>query len=74
MDLRAHRGCFETLQRKLDLPDLFLAISLGAIAIEAALGGLSLIKARYRPKPRACSADALRAACRAASLIVSPIR
>ena len=50
MDLRAHRGCFETLQRKFDLPDLFLAISLGAIAIEAALGGLSLIKARYRPK------------------------
>ena len=38
------------MQRKFNLPDLFLAISLGAIAIEAALGGLSLIKARYRPK------------------------
>jgi hypothetical protein len=38
------------LQRKFNLPDLFLAISLGMIAIEAALGSLSLIKARYRPK------------------------
>jgi sterol desaturase/sphingolipid hydroxylase (fatty acid hydroxylase superfamily) len=36
------------LQRKFNLPDLFLAISLGMIAIEAALGSLSLIKARYR--------------------------
>jgi sterol desaturase/sphingolipid hydroxylase (fatty acid hydroxylase superfamily) len=38
------------VQRKFNLPDLFLAISLGAIAIEAALGSLSRIKARYRAK------------------------
>ncbi|HWJ34916.1 MAG TPA: hypothetical protein VNR70_06600 [Steroidobacteraceae bacterium] len=33
---------------KFDLPDLFLAISLGMIAMEAALGSLTVIKARYR--------------------------
>ncbi len=38
------------MHRKLNLPDLFLAISLAMIAIEAALGGLSLIKAKYRAK------------------------
>jgi hypothetical protein len=36
------------MQRKFDLPDLFLAVSLGMIAIEAALGSISLITAAYR--------------------------
>jgi sterol desaturase/sphingolipid hydroxylase (fatty acid hydroxylase superfamily) len=36
------------MHRKVDLPDLFLAISLFMIAIEAALGSFSIIKARYR--------------------------
>jgi len=36
------------MHRKFNLPDLFLAIFLGMIAIEAALGAFSLIGARYR--------------------------
>ncbi len=32
------------MRRGLNLPDLFLAISLGLIALEAALAGLSVIK------------------------------
>jgi len=38
------------MHRKLNLPDLFLAISLAMIALEATLGGLSLINAKYRAK------------------------
>ena len=36
------------MHRKLNLPDLFLAISLAMIALEAALAGLALINAKYR--------------------------
>jgi sterol desaturase/sphingolipid hydroxylase (fatty acid hydroxylase superfamily) len=36
------------MHRKLNLPDLFLAISLAMIALEATLGGFSLINAKYR--------------------------
>jgi len=36
------------VHRGLNLPDLFLAISLGLIALEAALARWSVIKAKYR--------------------------
>jgi hypothetical protein len=36
------------MHRKFNVPDLFLAISLGMIAIEAALGAFSLIGTRDR--------------------------
>jgi len=38
------------VHRGLNLQDLFLAISLGLIALEAALASGSLIKAKYRAK------------------------
>jgi sterol desaturase/sphingolipid hydroxylase (fatty acid hydroxylase superfamily) len=38
------------MHRKLNLPDLFLAISLVMIALEAALGSLAVIKARYQAR------------------------
>ena len=43
------------MHRKFELPDLFLAISLAMIAIEAALAGMSIIKAKYRARDTVAS-------------------
>ena len=43
------------MHRQFELPDLFLAISLAMIAIEAALAGMSVIKAKYRTRDTVAS-------------------
>jgi len=43
------------MHRRFELPDLFLAISLAMIAIEAALAGMSIVKTKYRARDTVAS-------------------
>ena len=50
------------MHRKLELPDLFLAVSLIMIAVEAALANLAIVEGRYAPKDTFASLE-----CRSAT-------